>query len=100
MQIKGMQKSQIQNITHKFKTGNIVKIIDAGKSSDTSYTIIKLKKSVDGTPLYLFLPSVLAYALIKKRGKPQDIHEKNQKTGILDQARYEWLPPRSARKNY
>jgi hypothetical protein len=57
MQIKGMQKSQIQNITHKFKTGNIVKIIDAGKSSDTSYTIIKLKKSIDGTPLYLLKSS-------------------------------------------
>jgi len=53
MQIKGMQKSQIQNITHRFKTGTIVKIVEMGKSSDTSYTIIKLKKSIDGTPLYL-----------------------------------------------
>lgn len=53
MQIKGIQKSQIQNITHKFKTGTIVKIVEVGKSSDTSYTIIKLKKSIDGTPLYL-----------------------------------------------
>lgn len=53
MQIKGIQKSQIQNITHKFKTGTIVKIVEMGKSSDTSYIIIKLKKSIDGTPLYL-----------------------------------------------
>lgn len=53
MQIKGIQKSQIQNITHKFKTGTIVKIVEVRKSSDTSYTIIKLKKSIDGTPLYL-----------------------------------------------
>ncbi|HXV51273.1 MAG TPA: hypothetical protein VD689_04025 [Nitrosopumilaceae archaeon] len=53
MQFKGMQKSQIQNITHRFKTGTIVKIVEVGKSSDTSYTIIKLKKSIDGTPLYL-----------------------------------------------
>ena len=53
MQIKGIQKSQIQNITHKFKTGTIVKIVEMGKSNDTSYTIIKLKKSIDGAPLYL-----------------------------------------------
>ena len=52
MQFKGIQK-QIQNITHKFKIGNIVKIVEAGKSSGASYTIIKLKKSADGTPLYL-----------------------------------------------
>jgi len=56
MQIKGIQ-SQIQNITHKFKIGNIVKIVEAGKSSNTSYTIIKLKKSTDGTPLYLLKSS-------------------------------------------
>ena len=52
MQIKRIQ-NQIQNISHKFKIGTIVKIVEAGKSSDASYTIIKLKKSVDGTPLYL-----------------------------------------------
>ncbi len=52
MQFKGIQK-QIQNISHKFKIGNIVKIVEAGKTSDASYTIIKLKKSADGTPLYL-----------------------------------------------
>ncbi len=56
MQFKGIQK-QIQNITHKFKIGNIVKIVEAGKSSDASYTIIKLKKSADGTPLYLLKSS-------------------------------------------
>lgn len=56
MQIKEIQ-SQIQNITHKFKIGNIVKIVEAGKSSNTSYTIIKLKKSTDGTPLYLLKSS-------------------------------------------
>ena len=56
MQFKGIQK-QIQNISHKFKIGNIVKIVEAGKSSNTSYTIIKLKKSTDGTPLYLLKSS-------------------------------------------
>ena len=56
MQFKGIQK-QIQNISHKFKIGNIVKIVEAGKSSDASYTIIKLKKSADGTPLYLLKSS-------------------------------------------
>lgn len=56
MQFKGIQK-QIQNISHKFKVGNIVKIVEAGKSSDAPYTIIKLKKSVDGTPLYLLKSS-------------------------------------------
>lgn len=56
MQFKGIQK-QIQNITHKFKVGTIVKIVEAGKSSNASYTIIKLKKSADGTPLYLLKSS-------------------------------------------
>ena len=66
MQIKGIQ-SQIQNITHKFKIGNIVKIVEAGKSSNTSYTIIKLKKSTDGTPLYLLKsssPIIISISLI------------------------------------
>lgn len=52
MQFKGMQ-SQIQNISHKFKTGDIVRIVETAKTSDVSYTVIKLKKSIDGTPLYL-----------------------------------------------
>ncbi|MGQ0376716.1 MAG: hypothetical protein ACT4OW_04330 [Nitrososphaerota archaeon] len=52
MQFKGMQ-SQIQNIAHKFKIGNIVKIVEGGKPGNVSYTIIKLKKAIDGTPLYL-----------------------------------------------
>lgn len=56
MQFKGIQK-QIQNISHKFKIGDIVKIVKTGKSSDASYTIIKLKKSADGTPLYLLKSS-------------------------------------------
>ena len=30
-----------------------LKIVEAGKAGDVSYTIIKLKKSIDGTPLYL-----------------------------------------------
>lgn len=52
MQFKRMQ-SQIQNLAHRFKTGDVVKIVEAGKASYASYTIIKLKKSIDGTPLYL-----------------------------------------------
>jgi len=52
MQFKGMQ-SQIQNLAHKFRTGEVVKIVESGKSIDISYTIIKLKKSIDGAPLYL-----------------------------------------------
>jgi hypothetical protein len=75
MQIKGMQKSQIQNITHKFKTGNIVKIIDAGKSSDTSYTIIKLKKSVDGTPLYLLKSSSSPIMLLYYESKSSHLEK-------------------------
>jgi len=53
MQIKEMQKSQIQNLTHKFKIGDAVRIVENRKSKGVSYTIIKLKKSIDGTPLYL-----------------------------------------------
>jgi len=75
MQIKGMQKSQIQNITHKFKTGNIVKIIDAGKSSDTSYTIIKLKKSIDGTPLYLLKSSSSPIMLLYYESKSSHLEK-------------------------
>jgi hypothetical protein len=75
MQIKGMQKSQIQNITHKFKTGNIVKIVDAGKSSDTSYTIIKLKKSVDGTPLYLLKSSSSPIMLLYYESKSSHLEK-------------------------
>jgi hypothetical protein len=52
MQFKGMQ-SQIQNLAHKFMTGEVVKIVESGKLNDVSYTIVKLKKSADGTPLYL-----------------------------------------------
>ncbi|MDP3780881.1 MAG: hypothetical protein Q8Q69_06830 [Nitrosopumilaceae archaeon] len=75
MQIKGMQKSQIQNITHKFKTGNIVKIVDAGKSSDTSYTIIKLKKSVDGMPLYLLKSSSSPIMLLYYESKSSHLEK-------------------------
>lgn len=75
MQIKGMQKSQIQNISHKFKTGNIVKIVDAGKSSDTSYTIIKLKKSVDGTPLYLLKSSSSPIMLLYYESKSSHLEK-------------------------
>ena len=75
MQIKGMQKSQIQNITHKFKTGNIVKIVDAGKSSDTSYTIIKLKKSIDGTPLYLLKSSSSPIMLLYYESKSSHLEK-------------------------
>lgn len=75
MQIKGMQKSQIQNITHKFKTGNIVKIVDAGKSSDTAYTIIKLKKSVDGTPLYLLKSSSSPIMLLYYESKSSHLEK-------------------------
>lgn len=57
MQIKGMQKSKIQSLTHKFKVSDAVKIVENRKSSDVSYTIVKLKKSVDGTPLYLLKSS-------------------------------------------
>jgi len=53
MQIKEMQKSQIQNLTHKFKIGDAVRIVENRKANGVSYTIIKLKKSIDGTPLYL-----------------------------------------------
>jgi hypothetical protein len=52
MQFKEMQ-SQIQKLAHKFETGDAVKIVEAGKAGDVSYTVMKLKKSIDGTPLYL-----------------------------------------------
>jgi len=52
MQFKEMQ-SQIQNLAHKFKTGDTVRIVEAGKAGNVSYAIIKLKKSIDGAPLYL-----------------------------------------------
>lgn len=52
MQFKEMQ-SQIQKLSHKFKTGDAVKIVEAGKAGDVSYTVMKLKKAIDGTPLYL-----------------------------------------------
>ena len=75
MQIKGMQKSQIQNISHKFKTGNIVKIVEAGKSSDISYTIIKLKKSIDGTPLYLLKSSSSPIMLLYYESKSSHLEK-------------------------
>ena len=75
MQIKGMQKSQIQNIAHKFKTGNIVKIVEVGKSSDASYTIIKLKKSIDGTPLYLLKSSSSPIMLLYYESKSSHLEK-------------------------
>jgi len=53
MQIRGIQKSKIQSLTHRFKIDDSVRIVESRKSNDVSYTIVKLKKSVDGTPLYL-----------------------------------------------
>lgn len=75
MQIKGMQKSQIQNISHKFKTGNIVKIVEVGKSSDTSYTIMKLKKAIDGTPLYLLKSSSSPIMLLYYESKSSHLEK-------------------------
>lgn len=53
MQIKGIQKQKNQAISHRFKVGDSVRIVENGKSNDVRYTIIKLKKSSDEMPLYL-----------------------------------------------
>lgn len=46
-------QSEIKKLVHLFRLGDMVKIVELGKISKSTYVVKKLKKSSDGIPLYL-----------------------------------------------
>lgn len=46
-------QNKIKQLSHLFRTGDTVRIVEAGKSNKTIYVVKKLKRSTDGIPLYL-----------------------------------------------